>query len=106
LNERAPFFRSETCLRVKAPLIIGTGPQSWLPRFTPTHSSRLNLVERFFREITTERMRRESRHSVGEPVKAIKSYIKNGNKPDRRFQWSKTSDVIIEKITKRKGLDS
>jgi transposase len=74
--------------------------------FTPTHSSWLNLVERFFREITAERIRRESWNSVGELVKAIKSYIENGNKSDRKFQWSKTSDVIIEKIKKRKGLDS
>jgi transposase len=78
-------------------------PARFVLHFTPTHSSWLNLVERFFREITAERIRRESRNSVDELIKAIKSYIKNWNKSERRFQWSKTSDVIIQKIKKCKA---
>jgi transposase len=85
---------------------IGKHPERFVLHFTPTHSAWLNLVERFFREITTERIRRESWKSVDELMKAIKSYIENWNKSGRKFQWSKPSDVIIQKIQKRKALNS
>jgi transposase len=81
-------------------------PARFVLHFTPTHSSWLNLVERFFREITTERIRRESWNSVDELIKAIKSYIKNWNKSERKFQWSKSSDVIVQKIKKHKTFNS
>jgi transposase len=81
---------------------IAEHPARFVLHFTPTHSSWLNLVERFFREITTDRIRRESWNSVDELIKAIKSYIKNWNKSERTFQWSKSSDVIMQKIKKRK----
>jgi transposase len=85
---------------------IGKHPGRFVLHFTSTHSSWLNMAERFFREITTERIRRESWNSVDELIKAIKSYIKNGNKSGRKFQWSKPSDVIIQKIKRHKGLYS
>jgi transposase len=85
---------------------INKNPARFVLHFTPTHSSWLNLVERFFREITTERIRRESWHSVAELITAIKDYIKNWNKSGRKFQWSKSGDEIIRKINKRKEYDS
>jgi hypothetical protein len=48
-------------------------PGRFVLHFTPTHSSWLNIAERFFREITTERIRRESWSSVSELVAAIKA---------------------------------
>jgi transposase len=78
-------------------------PGRFVLHFTPTHSSWLNLVERFFREITTERIRRESWNSVDELIRAIRAYIKNWNKSNRKFHWSKSSDVILQKIEKHKG---
>jgi transposase len=81
-------------------------PGRFVLHFTPTHSSWLNIVERFFREITTERIRRESWNSVSELVAAIKAYIKDWNKSGRKFQWSKTSGEIIRKIKKHKTLNS
>jgi transposase len=79
-------------------------PGRFVLHFTPTHSSWLNMVERFFRELTTERIRRESWNSVGELVKAIKSYIENGNKSDRRFQWSKPSGLSFKRSKNARGL--
>ena len=76
--------------------------QEYVLHLTPTHSSWLNLVERFFREITTERIRRESWNSVDELITAIRDYIKNWNKSNRKFHWSKSSDEIIQKIQKHK----
>ena len=81
-------------------------PGRFVLHFTPTHASWLNIVERFFREITTERIRRESWNSINELVAAIKAYIKNWNKSGRTFQWSKTSGEIIRKIKKHKMLNS
>ncbi|GMO57102.1 MAG: IS630-like element ISMsm2 family transposase [Treponemataceae bacterium] len=78
-------------------------PGRFVLHFTPTHSSWLNLVERFFREITTERIRRESWNSVDELIRAIKAYINNWNKSDRKFRWSKSGDIILQNIKKHKG---
>jgi transposase len=78
-------------------------PNRIVLHFTPTHSSWLNLVERFFREITTERIRRESWSSVDELITAIRDYIKNWNKSKRKFHWSKSSDDILKKIQKHKS---
>jgi transposase len=71
--------------------------------FIPTHSSWLNLVERFFRKIATEKIRRESRHSVDELITAIRDYIKTWNKSKRKFYWSKSGDDILQKINKHKS---
>jgi transposase len=71
--------------------------------FIPTHSSWLNLVERWFAEITNKRIRRESWNSVEELITAIRSYIKTWNKSKRFFSWIKTPEVILQKISKAKG---
>jgi transposase len=68
--------------------------------FIPTHSSWLNLVERWFAEITNKRIRRESWGGVPQLVDAIKKYITEWNKPGRKFEWVKKPDEIIEKIRK------
>jgi transposase len=70
--------------------------------FIPTHSSWLNLVERWFAEITNKRIRRESWSSVNELIKAIKDYIKNWNKSSKSFKWTKSADTIIASIDKAK----
>ena len=70
--------------------------------FTPTHSSWLNLVERWFAEITNKQIRRGSYASVEELTRAIKEYIKNWNKCGRSFTWAKKPDEILAKIEKAK----
>jgi transposase len=66
--------------------------------FTPTSSSWLNLVERWFREITTKRIRRDSFVSVPVLVHAINEYIAHNNDNPKAFIWTKTADQIIAKV--------
>ena len=79
--------------------------QQWLakhPRFvmhfTPTSASWLNMVERFFRDITTERLRRGVFTSVSELVKAIDEYVAHHNKEPKPFIWTKSARDILQKV--------
>ena len=79
--------------------------RAWLekhPRFqlhfTPTSSSWLNLVERWFRDITTKRIRRGSFESVPQLISAIDDYIAHNNEHPRPFVWTKTAGQIITKV--------
>src|SRR6267378_3010824 len=79
--------------------------QDWLakqPRFnmhfTPTSASWLNMVERFFRDITTERLRRGVFTSVSERVKAIDEYVAHHNKEPKPFIWTKSARDILQKV--------
>src|SRR5215510_5732812 len=83
--------------------------KSWLKRhprfqmhFTPTSSSWLNLVERWFREITDKRIRRGSFQSVPELIAAIEDYLKCHNQNPRVFVWKASADSIMTKIAKCK----
>jgi len=82
---------------------LNSMPKRFVTHFIPTHSSWLNLVERWFAEITNKRIRRGSFESVKELTKAIKEYIKTWNKSGRLFVWTKTSDEILAKIKKAKS---
>lgn len=70
--------------------------------FTPTSSSWLNLVERWFREITEKRIRRESFESVPELIKAIEDYMSITNADPKPFLWHKTAQEILDKLAKCK----
>jgi transposase len=79
--------------------------KSWLRRhprfhlhFIPTSSSWLNMVERWFREITDKRIRRGTFKSVPDLIAAIKDYLENHNQNPRVFQWSAPADKILTKI--------
>jgi transposase len=88
--------------------------QSWLKRhprfrlhFTPTSSSWLNLVERWFREITDRRIRRGSFKNVHRLVTAIQQYIDAHNQNPRVFIWSASVESILAKIAKcKEALDA
>jgi transposase len=71
--------------------------------FTPTSASWLNLVERFFAKITTNRIRRGSFTSVDALKAAIYDYLNHHNANPEPFVWTKTADVILEK--ERRALD-
>ncbi len=74
--------------------------------FTPTSSSWLNLVERWFRDLTTKRLRRGSFGSVPELIAAIEDYIEHHNADPKPFVWTKTAEEIIEKVKRgRVALD-
>ena len=66
--------------------------------FIPTSSSWLNLVERFFREITDKRIRRGIFHSVRELTKAIYDFLQHYNDNPRPFAWTKTAEQILDKL--------
>ncbi|GMO11395.1 MAG: hypothetical protein Ta2A_19760 [Treponemataceae bacterium] len=70
----------------------------FVAHFIPTHSSWLNMIERWFAEITNKRIRRESWESVTQLKKAIKDFILNWNISGRSFKWTKKADVILKKI--------
>ena len=66
--------------------------------FTPTSASWLNMVERFFRDITTERLRRGVFTSVSELIKAIDDYITQHNTHPKPFIWTKSARDILQKV--------
>ena len=74
--------------------------QRFAVHFTPTHSSWLNLVERWFSEITTKRIRRGSWNSVKELQRAIMSYIHHWNESGKHFVWTKSSKQILRSVHK------
>ena len=88
--------------------------ESWLGRhprfhlhFTPTSSSWLNLVERWFGEITDKRIRRGTFHNVRALIAAIKQYLDNHNQNPRVFVWSAPVERILAKIAKcKEALDA
>jgi transposase len=65
--------------------------------FTPTSASWLNMVERFFAEITQKRIRRGTFTSVAELKDAIHDYLDRHNADPKPFVWTKTAEVILEK---------
>lgn len=69
-------------------------------QFTPTSSSWLNQVERFFAEITERRIRRGAFRSVDELERAIADYLSTHNVHPRPFVWTKDADLILRKVRK------
>jgi transposase len=81
--------------------------QKWLaahPRFvlhfTPTSASWLNLVERWFAELTTKLLKRGAHRSVGALNADIRAWIETWNDNPRPFVWTKTADQILDSIAR------
>jgi hypothetical protein len=72
-------------------------------RLTPTSASWLNLVERFFVEITAKRIRRGSYTSVNDLEAAIYDYLGQQNTKPKPFTWTKTAEDILTR--ERRALD-
>jgi transposase len=84
--------------------------QAWLkkhPRFVchfvPTSSSWLNLVERWFRELTDKAIRRGSFVSVPDLKQAIDAFMKGWNQDPKPFIWSATVEDIVQKIARARA---
>ena len=80
--------------------------QRWLARhrrfsfhFTPTYSSWMNLVERWFSELTTKWIRRGTHRSTKELTDSIEAWIHHWNRNPRPFVWRKTADEILDNLT-------
>jgi transposase len=88
--------------------------RKWLRRhprihlhFTPTSSSWLNLVERWFRDLTDKRIRRDSFGSVPELIATIDQYIAHSNQNPHVFVWTASVESILAKIAKcKEALDA
>ena len=88
--------------------------KSWLRRhprfhlhFIPTSSSWVNMVERWFREITDKRIRRGIFRNVPELITAIQTFLENHNQNPRIFTWTASVESILTKVSKcKEALDS
>lgn len=83
--------------------------KSWIRRhprfhlhFIPTSSSWLNMVERWFREITDKRIRRGTFHNVPELIAAIHEFLDNHNQAPKVFTWTASVEGILAKVAKSK----
>ena len=65
-------------------------------------SSWLNLVERWFRELSEKRIRSGNLYSVKEPIAAIEEYMQNNNRQPKPFVWTASVEKILEKISRCK----
>ena len=72
--------------------------------FTPTSASWLNLIERWFGEITRKRIRRGVFHSVPDLVAAIEEYIQINNETPKPFLWVKKFEQILDKVNRCKAV--
>lgn len=68
--------------------------------FTPTYSSWLNLVERWFAALTTKQLRRGVHRSVRELIAAIREFIAVHNATGKPYVWTKTADQILASIAR------
>jgi transposase len=73
-------------------------------RFTPTSASWLNMVERFFRDITHNRIRRGVFQDLEELIMAIGNYIDVHNQNPKPFIWTAKATDILEKVTRAKAV--
>jgi transposase len=79
--------------------------QKWLEKhtrfhihFTPTSASWLNMVERFFRDLTSERLRRGIFTGVPQLIGAIEAYIAQHNENPKPFVWTAKANDILQKV--------
>ena len=85
--------------------------ERWLSRhprfhmhFTPTGCSWLNMVERFFRDLTENRLRRGAFRSVQELIEAIGEYIDHHNENPKPFIWTAKAADILEKVKRARAV--
>ena len=71
--------------------------------FTPTSSSWLNMVERFFRDLTDKSLRRGVFRDVEELIKAIGDYIGHHNLEPKPFIWTAKATDILEKVKRARA---
>src|SRR4249919_497953 len=79
--------------------------QRWLKRhprftlhFTPTYSSWLNLVERWFAELTTKWLKRSAHRSVRDLVASIRTWVTSWNEDPKPYVWHKSADEILDSL--------
>jgi len=76
----------------------------WHLHFTPTSSSWLNLVERWFKELTDRRLRRGAFTSVPALIDAIETWVEHWNDDPKPFQWHAAADEILAKVQRGRSM--
>lgn len=71
--------------------------------FTPTSASWLNMVERFFRDLTQKQLKRGVFGSTGELIQTIDAYIENHNADPKPFIWTAKASDILEKVKRARA---
>jgi transposase len=66
--------------------------------FTPTYSSWLNQVERWFAQVTDKKLRRGAHRSIQALEQDIRDWITHWNDNPQPFAWTKTADEILERL--------
>ncbi len=93
--------------RAQIVLLAAEGMQDKHPRFhihfTPTSASWLNMVERFFRDLTDKRLRRGVFKSVPEVIHTINDYIEQHNTAPNPFVWTASAKDILEKVRRARA---
>lgn len=85
--------------------------KAWLARhprfhvhFTPTASSWLNMVERWFRDLTDKRLRRGAFTSVANLIEEIGRYVRQHNESPKAFSWTAKAGEILEKVRRARAV--
>jgi len=71
--------------------------------FTPTSASWLNLVERFFSQLSEQWIKRSAHTSVAQLEQAIQAYIDRHNEDPKPFVWRKSADTILVSVARAAG---
>ena len=106
--ELALHFILGACATHKHPAVLASlkrQPRVYL-HFTPTGSSWLNLVERFFRQLTDEVVREGNFTSVAELVTAINVHLAWHNLKPTPYRWKAEGSIILEKIQRARAAQS
>jgi hypothetical protein len=82
---------------------VALSPSRFHIYFTPTSSSRLNMVERLFRDLTQNRLRRGVFRDVEDLITAIDDYVDKHNDKPKPFIWIAKASDILEKVTRARA---
>ena len=89
-------LRAESVFKI----LRNTQHPRFIPHFVPTSASWLNLVERWFGELTSKRIRRDSFHSVDDLIAAIEEFLAAWNDKPNPFIWTATVESIVDKLAR------
>jgi hypothetical protein len=77
---------------------MAPAPPRFVFHFTPTSSSWLTLVERWFAELTNRKLRRSAHRSIKELTADLNAWIAAWSNNPRPFVWTKTADEILDNV--------
>jgi hypothetical protein len=96
--------RSRQCAKISCVVTLALKVPSEGPRFhvhfTPEGASWINLVDRFFAELTNKQIRRGSHRSTTELERCIRDYLRVYNVNPKPFVWTKTADAILASVSR------